>query len=265
MGVLNITPDSFFDGGRYQNLDDAVERAYGIYEEGADILDIGGETTKPGSIPITEEEELSRIVPLLEALGGDYPIPISIDTQKPAVAKKALELGVRMINDVSGFENGEMRTLAASYQVDICIMHKKGTTQNMQVCPKYEDGVIPSLLMWFEKRISLLLHEGVQSSQIIIDPGLGFGKNIDHKIDIYKSISKLKDLGYRLLIGGSRYLGKFVGKKSEECLPATIILNTIAVLSGADIIRVHDVKEHNDLARIFNRFESHEREVATYE
>lgn len=254
MGILNATPDSFHPDSRSETLDSAIIRGIEMYRQGADILDIGGESTRPGATQVDEEEELRRVIPIIAALRPLLPIPLSIDTMKPRVAQAALEAGATLINDVSGFRDSLMRDLAAKAGVDICVMHMQGTPLTMQQNPSYPEGIIHHLLKWFEDRIQLLLQTGVKEKQIIIDPGIGFGKTIEDNIIILNHLPELKRLGFRVLLGTSRksFLRKILNKPTAELMPATLAINASAVLSGVDIIRVHDVQEHRDMIDILS-------------
>lgn len=254
MGILNVTPDSFFDKGSYFSLEKAVARGKAIYLEGADILDIGGESTRPGAIPVSAQEELERVVTVIKTLHSCIPIPISIDTNKPEVALAAVEAGASLINDISGFQNPEMQDLAASSGVQICIMHMQGTPQNMQKNPHYSNGVVSFLIQWFEQQLENLTKKGIKEKQIILDPGIGFGKTVDDNLEILQNLPRLKALGFPLLIGVSRksFMSKILNKSTSELLPATIAMNTLLIKAEVDIIRVHDVIEHRgviDLVR----------------
>lgn len=256
MGILNITPDSFFDQGKYASLEQAITRAIQIYEEGASLLDIGGESTRPGSNPVTVEEEIKRIKPILQALyRRDYPLPISIDTRNPSTAQVALDLGAQLINDVSGAAHPSMRKLASQYKVDICVMHMMGEPKTMQMCPIYSEGIIPHLLNWFESRITLLIQDGVDQTKIILDPGIGFGKTAAHNIEIYKNLSHLKTyFGLRMMIGGSHKSFMRTICEKENLLSATLIMHTIAAMQKIDILRVHNISEHSDLAKLVHAY-----------
>ncbi len=245
MGILNVTPDSFFDGGAYFGCGRAVLRARQMMEEGADIIDVGGASSRPGAEVVSEGEELRRVIPVVEALKG---IPISIDTCNANVARRAVEAGACLINDISGFRNAGMRKLAGEADVDLCVMHMQGTPQNMQINPQYPRGVVQEIMEFFEKQVKLLVAEGVRRERIILDPGIGFGKTPEHNITIIKSIKQFKAFGLRVLIGVSRK--SFTGKS----LPATLAIHTISMASGADIVRVHDVKEHRQLVNFFDKF-----------
>lgn len=254
MGILNVTPDSFLDHGKYAALEKAITRAMHIYEQGASILDIGGESTRPGSNSITVEEEIKRVKPILQSLcTHNYPLPISIDTRNPLTAQVALDLGVQFINDVSGATHPKMRKLAAEYKVDICIMHMMGEPKTMQVAPTYPEGIIPHLLYWFENRIALLLNDGVDRAKIILDPGIGFGKTAEHNMEIYKNLSYLKShFGLRMMIGGSHKSFMRTICKKDNLLSATLIMHTIAAVQKVDILRVHNICEHSDLAKLIH-------------
>lgn len=254
MGILNVTPDSSFDQGRWFDPFLAIQRGIQIYQEGADFLDIGGESTRPGASPVLEEEELRRVIPVLKELKQQIPIPISIDTTKPRVAEAALQAGASMINDVSGFGNPAMRALAVESAAPICVMHMQGSPQTMQNNPTYPEGIIPHLLNWFNQQIEELQQAGVSKEQIILDPGIGFGKTVADNIEIVHNLRQIKALGFPVLIGLSRksFLGKLIGKTSyKELLSATLAVNTLAIAQAqVDIIRVHDVGEHRDILEL---------------
>lgn len=256
MGILNVTPDSFFDQGRYQDKDEAYQRALAMITEGADMLDIGGESTRPGSEPVNEQEELTRVIPVITKLRKHSSLPISIDTTKPKVAQKALESGATLLNDVTGFSHPEMIEIALSCEADLCVMHMLGTPKTMQQNPFYEKGIIPELLNWFEERINFLIRKGIQPSRLILDPGIGFGKTVHDNLLIIHNLKSFKALGFRILLGVSRksFMSKITGSPPEELLSATLGMNTIAMLAGVDIIRVHDIKEHRILTHIIHKY-----------
>lgn len=256
MGVLNVTPDSFFDQGKYYDQEKAYKRALEMIAEGADILDIGGESTRPGSEPVTEQEELKRVVPIITKIRAHSSVPISIDTTKPKVAQKAIECGATLLNDVSGFRNPEMVEIALSCEADLCIMHMLGTPKTMQQNPVYEKGIIPELLHWFEERTDFLIKKGIQPKRLILDPGIGFGKTVDDNLLIISNLKSFKTLGFRVLLGVSRksFMSKITGLPPEKLLSATIGMNTIGMLAGVDIIRVHDINEHRILTHIIHRY-----------
>lgn len=253
MGILNVTPDSCYDQGKWFKVDDAIERGKQIFREGADWLDIGGESTRPGASPVSEKEEIARTLPVIRALRNEIPIPLSIDTTKAGVAAAAVKEGVRLINDVSGFSDPDMRTIAAESQLRICVMHMQGTPATMQNNPLYEQGIVPFLIDWFEERIDLLLASGVKQENIILDPGIGFGKTVADNLDILHNLHKIKKPGFPLLLGLSRksFIGKILGKSYPDLLSGTLAMNVIALEKGVDFIRVHDVKEHKDILELY--------------
>ncbi len=252
MGILNVTPDSYYE--RYSTLEKAVERGVCMVNEGADIIDIGGESTRPYANPVSEEEELQRVIPVISELIKKTETPLSIDTMKPLVAQRAIEAGATMINDVTGFTHPAMGELAASTGIKVCIMHMLGKPQTMQDQPHYPDGVIPSLLKWFEERINALIKLGVREEQMILDPGIGFGKTVEDNFTIIDHLNLLKVFNLPLLIGLSRksFLFKTVKKTAKEVLSATLAMNTIALKNGVSILRVHDIKEHKEILTILD-------------
>jgi len=241
MGILNITPDSFSDGNLYyNNLEKAVEHAIQMQKDGADIIDIGGESSKPGSIPVSAEEELRRVLPVIKILSKKLEIPISVDTYKPEVADAALRAGAKMINDITGLTNPDMLKVAAKKNTPVIIMHMQGEPKTMQKDPRYKD-VIEDIHDFFESRIKDAKKLGL--TNLILDPGIGFGKTKEHNLTILKHLNNFKDLGYPILVGPSRksFLGAITGSTVEQRLEATIAAVTIARLNGANILRVHDV------------------------
>lgn len=244
MGIVNITPDSFSDGGKFLNADAAIQHAKRLVAEGADILDLGAESTKPGSDHITEEEELKRLLPVLDALlnNEEIKIPISIDTYKPKVAEVCLKRGAHILNDITGMQNPKMREIAAQYHVPVIIMHMQGAPKTMQENPQYKD-VVAEIIDFLEQQIRICKAEGI--TQIICDPGIGFGKTVGHNLEILKRLKEFEILNTPLLIGTSRksFIGKTVGGNPDDRLEGTIASNVVAYLNGASIFRVHDVKE----------------------
>ncbi|PIS01154.1 MAG: dihydropteroate synthase [Chlamydiae bacterium CG10_big_fil_rev_8_21_14_0_10_35_9] len=253
MGILNVTPDSFFDGGNFFNIEAALNQANFMIASGVDIIDIGGESTRPGSLGISCEEELKRVAPIIQEI-KHLPVKFSIDTSKPEVAEFALKHGASMLNDVTGFSHPKMRSLAADYDVQVCVMHMRSTPQTMQNNTLYPEGVVAHIRNWFQKSADKLLEENVKPENIILDPGIGFGKSVKDNLELIKSIPSFKELGYKILIGLSRksFMKKILKKNPIDLLPATIAMNTIALVGGADIIRVHDISEHRDLIDVFS-------------
>lgn len=245
MGICNVTPDSFFDGGRYLDKNCAVEHAVRLRDEGADIIDVGGESSRPGARPVSAAEEIDRVCPVIEALAGRIGVPISVDTYKAEVAAAALRAGATIVNDISGLAlDPHMAETVASFGAGLVIMHMKGTPATMQIDPRYED-LIGEIYRFLETAAQKAVAAGVEPSRIIVDPGIGFGKTMEDNYRIINRIGEFKKLGYPVMVGLSRKsLIRRLYERDEDRLPATIALNTAAVLNGADIIRVHDVREH---------------------
>jgi len=242
VGILNTTPDSFFSECRFSAYEDAVARGIGLAEEGADLIDVGGESTRPKALKVEVEEEIKRVIPVIQALKKQLSVPLSIDTMKAEVAELAVDAGASLINDVSGFRCPKMRELAASKKnVKLCAMHMLGIPENMQNNPQYQNGIIDELLYWFDKTVEQLIASGVKKDQIILDPGIGFGKTVADNFKIIQNLPKLKAFGFPLLLGISRK--SFMGKNPSELLPETLVLNAFAAPS-VDYLRVHDVKKH---------------------
>jgi len=244
MGILNITTDSFYDGGKYISIDKAVKHALKMVDEGADIIDIGGESTRPGAEPISVDEELKRVIPVIEILSKKLSIPISIDTYKAKVAEGAINAGATIINDISGLRfDPLMPEVASKYKVPVIIMHIKGTPKDMQKNPQY-DALIPEITEYLRGSIVLAKQAGVEENMIIIDPGIGFGKLLDHNLQIIKNLKEFTQLGKPILIGVSRksFIGKILNDASpSERLEGTASSVAISVINGANIVRVHDV------------------------
>ena len=242
MGILNVTPDSFSDGGLFDTFDAAVAHAKQMVSDGADIIDIGGESSRPGSEPLSEKEELARILPVVTRLLQKLSVPISIDTYKPHVADVCLKAGAHLINDITGLTNQKMRTVVADHAVPVVMMHMRGTPKNMQQNPIYQD-VLGEINTFFQTQISLAQKVGIH--QIIIDPGIGFGKTLEHNLQILRHLDAFTTLGHPLLVGPSRksFIGTITGRPANERLEGTIAAMTVAIMNGANIVRVHDVKE----------------------
>ena len=248
MGIINVTPDSFYGPSRAVDKQAAIEKAHSFVDAGADYIDIGGESTRPQAEKVSLDEELKRVIPVFKELSRTVKIPLSIDTMKPEVAKQAVEHGATLINDVSGFSNPLMRKVAADFQVDCCVMHMQGTPQTMQDRPCYERDVVVEVYDWLDKQTKIMIHEGIASERIIVDPGIGFGKTIEDNFSLIKSAAAFKKLGFRVLYGVSRksFMRHFLNKGPEAVLAATVALNSFLIQAGVDIIRVHDVSEHRD-------------------
>ena len=252
MGILNVTPDSFSDGGKYLNSELAFNHIEKMIKEGAEIIDIGGESTRPGADEVKEEEELLRVIPIIKEIKKKYnKIFISIDTTKSKVAEEAIKFGANLINDVSGgVFDSKIINIAAESKTPLVVMHIKGNPKNMQVNPLYYD-VTSEIIAYLEDRIKIVLKNGVD--EIIIDPGIGFGKTVEDNFRLLKNLDKFKTLGKPILIGVSKksFLGKSLDLEIEHRENATIITETIAALKGANIIRTHNVKNAVELKTIY--------------
>jgi len=245
MGILNITPDSFYDGGFYFEKDEALRRIETMIKEGADIIDVGGMSTRPGSLPVSPEEEIKRIIPIIEYMRKNYDILISADTYRSGVARKAIDAGAHIINDISGLSiDPQMIKVIAERNVSVVIMHIKGTPENMQKNPEYEN-VMDEIYDYIEEKTSMVTDSGIKPGKIIIDPGIGFGKTLEHNLEILNKIKELEALGYPVLIGASRksFIGNVLDLPVEERLEGSIAVAVYSVINGVNILRVHDVKE----------------------
>lgn len=251
MGIVNVTPDSFSDGGKYTSTQAAVCHALTLIAEGADILDIGGESTRPGAAPVSLDEEISRVIPVIEALKGVSTVPLSIDTYKPEVMRQAIAAGADMVNDVLALqEPGALDVLAKSH-VGICLMHMQGNPMTMQMSPHYEDVVI-EVGQFLADRLQVCLSHGVAKNRIVLDPGFGFGKTREHNISLIQQLEKLHSIGLPLLVGLSRksVLGAIAGGDENQRLYASIAASVISAMKGAKIVRVHDVKATVDALKV---------------
>ncbi len=253
MGVLNVTPDSFSDGGLYFNKETAVHHALKLVNDGADIIDIGGESSRPGSNPVPLDEELKRTIPVISALSGKIKIPISIDTYKADVARHALDAGASIVNDISGLRfDPAMASVVAANNVPVIIMHIKGTPDNMQINPSYK-ALIPEILDYLRGSIKISNEHGISAESIIIDPGIGFGKTLEHNLEIINNLKEFLLLGRPVAIGVSRkaFIGKILGDvPPSERLEGTAAAVAISVYNGANIVRVHDVAEMSKVVKI---------------
>ena len=244
MGILNVTPDSFSDGGRYMERERAIEHAREMVAQGADIIDVGGESTRPGAHPVSLKEEVDRVVPVVEALSRKLEVPISVDTYKAPVAKMALERGAIMVNDISGLRfSPHMIDVVAQYRPWVVVMHMKGTPRDMQEAPWYED-VIGEVEGFFEERLRYLESHGISREKVILDPGIGFGKRLEDNLSLLRNIDRFLHLGCPIMVGPSRksFIGTVLDLPVEERLEGTLAAVSIAVFQGAQIVRVHDVQ-----------------------
>jgi dihydropteroate synthase len=250
VGVVNVTPDSFSDGGEFLDPARAIEHAAELVREGADVLDIGGESTRPGAEAVGAEEEIRRVAPVLDGLVG-VGVPISIDTSKAAVAEAALDAGATWVNDVTALRGDpDLAALCAERRCELVLMHMLGTPRTMQEDPRYDD-VVAEVKAFLAERIEAAVAGGVDERRIWIDPGIGFGKTVEHNLELLRRLSELRDLGRPILVGTSRksFIGKITGREVDERLGGTIASNVLAVANGADGVRVHDVAEVSDALR----------------
>ena len=250
MGIVNVTPDSFSDGGKFNTTDKAVVHAMQLVEQGADILDIGGESTRPGAAPVSLDEELKRVIPVIKAL-AQAGVPLSIDTYKPEVMRAAIDAGVDIVNDVCALQEPNALEIVAHSKVGVCLMHMQGRPQTMQVDPKYQD-VVAEVRDFLDVRLKVAEQAGILRERIVLDPGFGFGKRTAHNLTLLNNLSSLQSLGLPLLIGLSRksVLGQVVGSAVDERIHASIASSVVSVMKGANIVRVHDVKPTVDALKI---------------
>lgn len=250
MGVLNVTPDSFSDGGRFYDIESAVRRGMEMVDEGADFIDVGGESTRPGSEPVPLDEELRRVLPVVERLGKEASVPISIDTYKSEVARHALDAGALIVNDISGLHaDPRIADIVAERDASLILMHIKGTPKTMQRDPHY-DNVIEEICAYLDEGIQLAASRGIH--QLFIDPGIGFGKKLEHNLEIFRSLKDLRRFGYPMLIGPSRksFIGTILNLPVDERLEGTAAAVAVSIVNGADVIRVHDVREMKRVAAV---------------
>ena len=256
MGIVNVTPDSFSDGGKFFSPEVAISHASKLITQGADIIDIGGESTRPGAEQVSESEELKRVIPVIEKIRIDNPtILISIDTTKASVAKHAVEAGADIINDVSGlsFDNN-MIGIVESFNIPVVIMHMKGNPQNMQLNPKYKD-IVNEILDFFKMKIKIAIQSGINRSMIILDPGIGFGKTVEHNFELLSRLNEFNVLELPIMIGPSRksFIGITLDLPPEDRVEGTAAAVSAGVMNGASIVRVHDVKSMKRVVRIIEK------------
>ena len=256
MGVVNVTPDSFSDGGRFEDAEAAIAHALRLVEEGADIVDVGGESTRPGSASVSEEEELRRVLPVVRQLRD---IPVSVDTRKPAVMRAALDFGASMINDIGALAAPGALEAVAKSQCAVCLMHKKGEPATMQRAPHYDD-VVGEVVSFLGNAVQEAERAGIARERIVVDPGFGFGKTLEHNLTLLRRLPELKALGAPVLVGWSRKssLGKITGRppttEPRDRLPASLAMALLSLQGGATILRVHDVKETRDVVEVWKAY-----------
>ncbi|VAX16076.1 Dihydropteroate synthase [hydrothermal vent metagenome] len=250
MGILNVTPDSFSDGGRFTRIDKAITQAEKMVEEGATIIDVGGESSRPGADPVSKEEEAKRVLPVIRLIVKKFPkTPVSIDSYKPEVTLAAMEEGAAMINDITGLRDTKMMEVAARFNAPVVIMHMKGTPQTMQKRPAYKNVTL-DIATFFKERIKTCSKNGID--KIVVDPGIGFGKTVNHNLQIINRLDEFAKLGRPVMIGHSRksFIGKILGDESTERETATAAITAMAVKNGASIIRIHNVLANRQAAMI---------------
>ena len=258
MGVLNVTPDSFYDGGKHATVSDAVGHALAMVEEGADIVDVGGASSRPGADPVGVDEELERVGPVIEGIRARSDVAISVDTTWAAVARAAIASGAGMVNDISALRfDPDLASVVAEMGVFAVLMHMQGEPQSMQVSPSYANPV-GEIRSFLKERLQAAVEAGISGERLIVDPGIGFGKRLAHNLAILRNLSEFTSLGAPLLVGVSRkgFLGEILDLPPSERLEGTIAVNAIAVARGADILRVHDVKEGRRAADVAHRLRS---------
>lgn len=253
MGILNVTPDSFSDGGCYLAPETAVARVLAMIDEGADIIDIGGESTRPGAQPVSAEDETARVIPIIKAIRQHSAVPISIDTSKPRVMRAAVAAGASMINDVRALQEAGALDTAAELDVPVCLMHMQGEPRTMQSNPRYDD-VVTEVYRFLDQRIDAALAAGIKCHNLVIDPGFGFGKTLAHNLTLLKELSRFKALGVPLLVGISRKstIGQILGDRPvDQRLYGSLAAAVLALQQGADILRVHDVAATVDVLKVW--------------
>jgi len=252
MGIVNVTPDSFSDGGQHLRRDAAIAHAQQLIAEGADIIDIGGESTRPGAQPVSVQQELDRVLPIIECLRG-APVPISVDTCKPQVMRAAIAAGVQMVNDINALQDAAAMHAVAAANVAVCLMHKQGDPQTMQRQPQY-DNVVTEVYEFLRGRIVAVEDAGIGRERIVVDPGFGFGKTLEHNLALLRELEKLAGLGVPVLAGLSRksMLGALTGQDVEHRVHASVAAALLAVQRGANIVRVHDVRATVDALKVWN-------------
>lgn len=252
MGILNVTPDSFSDGGCYLDVAAAINHAKEMVKDGADVIDVGGESSRPGASPASAEEELARVLPVVEGLVEEISVPVSIDTCKSEVARRALETGAHIVNDITALQgDAEMARVVAEMGAGVILMHMRGSPRTMQQSPVYDD-VVSDISAWLHRRIEYAKTEGIPPDRIVIDPGIGFGKTVNHNLEILRRLDEFRLLNKPILIGTSRksFIGKILDLPVNSRIEGTAATITWAIAHGADMVRVHDVKAMHRVARM---------------
>jgi dihydropteroate synthase len=254
MGILNVTPDSFYDGGRYIDVQAALERAHRMVEEGADIIDIGGQSSRPGSDPVSEAEESRRLLPVVRAVAASVPVMISVDTYRASIARQALEAGAHIINDISALRfDPDLLPVVAAHEAPLILMHMQGLPRNMQLNPRYE-ALIDEVFSFLHERLDTAQAGGIPADRLLIDPGIGFGKGARHNLELLRKLHHFLALGQPIVVGTSRksFIGLILGTEAEERLEGTAATVAMSIMRGASIIRVHDVRAMARVARMMD-------------
>lgn len=261
MGILNMTPDSFSDGGRYNTLDGALRRAEQMQAQGASIIDIGGESTRPGAAPVSAQQELDRVAPLVERINRECDLIISVDTSTPAVIRETARLGAGLINDVRSLQRDGALDAAAATNLPVCLMHMRGEPQTMQVDPHYDD-IAAEVIAFLQERMTACAQVGIAAERIVLDPGFGFAKNTQHNYELFQRLPQLLELQRPLLVGVSRksMVGNVLKQPVDQRLYGSLALAVMALERGAKILRVHDVAETMDVLKIFNAVQTAAKE-----
>jgi dihydropteroate synthase len=251
MGILNVTPDSFSDGGRYLRLDQALRHVEQMLEEGATLIDVGGESTRPGADAVSARQELERVLPVVEAISQRFDTIISVDTSTPQVMRESAAAGAGMINDVRALQRDGALMAAAQTGLPVCLMHMQGEPQHMQQAPQYA-SVIDEVSAFLTRRVAACAQAGIPASRLLLDPGFGFGKTLEHNLQLFAGIESLRPVGIHLLVGVSRksMIGQLLGRSVDQRLAGGLALTTLAVRSGARIIRAHDIAQTVDVVRM---------------
>jgi dihydropteroate synthase len=252
MGILNVTPDSFSDGGRFNSTAAALRHAFAMVDAGAAVIDVGGESTRPGAQPVSVQQELDRVIPVVAALAREIPVPLSVDTSKPQVMREAAAAGASIINDITALAAQGAAATVSELGLPVCLMHMQGEPRSMQLQPHYED-VVTEISSYLLQRVRVCLDAGISAERIILDPGFGFGKSLRHNLELLRNLEVFAGLGYPLLVGVSRksMIGQLLGVRSvEERLSGSLAAAVVAAMKGASILRVHDVRETVDALRV---------------
>ena len=262
MGILNVTPDSFSDGGRFTDIDRALRQAGRMCAEGADILDVGGESTRPGADAVSLDEEMARVLPVVERIRAEFDIPVSVDTSKPGLMRAAISAGAGMINDVNALGAPGAVEVLAQTDVPVCLMHMQGEPRTMQAAPQYDD-VLADIISYLRRRVAACEQGGIVRDRILLDPGFGFGKTLQHNLVLLRELRAFEEIGLPLLVGISRksMLGAVTGRGLDQRLAASVAAAVMAVERGARIVRVHDVAETVDALKVWQAAMDADRET----